>query len=170
MIYKNVLDLRKCNKCSFINSCFLRRMPLQNYPESTQNFIVNIPGRLFSFDRTENMWHTNYQAILGQIIAHYNAQNNIIQENSKPVLSFEAQRESDRQLIRDKLKQLLDVAAKATEKSDPKTSIMFDGIGLVLASDYIETVHKILSMFQKYDKMINENSATCNQFSAYNYQ
>ena len=67
-------------------------------------------------------------------------------------------------------KQLLDVAAKATERSDPKTSIMFDGIGLVLADNYIEAVHKILSMFQKYDKIINENGVTFNQFSAYNYQ
>ena len=170
MVYKNVLDPKKCNRCYSRDFCFLRKISLQDYPESTQNFIINVPSSLFFFNKTEYKWHTNYQAILGQIIAYYNAQSNIIQENLTPVLSFEAQRDSDRQLIRDKFKQLLDVAAKATERSDPKTSIMFDGIGLVLADNYIEAVHKILSMFQKYDKIINENRVTCNQFSAYNHQ
>ena len=170
MIYKNVLDLRKCNICPFINSCYLCRKSLHNYPESTQYILIHLNKNEFYFNNEENMWHTNYQTILDQIIAYYNAQDNMIQENSKPFLSSKAQRDSDRQLIRKKFKQFLDAAAKVTERSDPKTSIMFDGIGLVLADDYIEAVHKILSMFQKYDKMINENSATCNQFSAYNYQ
>lgn len=170
MVYKNVLDLRKCNICPFINSCYLCRKSLHNYPESTQYILIHLNKNEFYFNNEENMWHTNYQTILDQIITYYNAQDNMIQENSKPFLSSKAQRDSDRQLIRKKFKQFLDAAAKVTERSDPKTSIMFDGIGLVLADDYIEAVHKILSMFQKYDKMINVNSATCNQFSAYDHQ
>ncbi len=166
MAYKNILDTKKCNGCYSRDFCFLRKISLQDYPESTQNFIVHIPSSLFSFDKTEYRWHTNYQAILEQIIAYYNDQRNIIQENLKPVLSFETQRDSDRQFIRDKFKQLLDVAAKATEKSAPEVSIVFDGTGLVFVSDYLETVHQVLSMFQKYTDIVNPNEDDCGYFSA----
>lgn len=151
--------------CPFINSCFLRKMPLHNYPQSTQYALIVILNNAFSFNETENRWHTNYQAILDQIITYYNDQCNIIQENLKPVLSFEAQRDSDRRFIRDKFKQLLDVAAKATEKSATADSIAFDGVGLVLASDYLEAVHKTMSMFKKYNEIVNTNNFVCGQFS-----
>lgn len=66
-----------------------------------------------------------------------------------------------RQFILDKFKLLLEIAAKASEDTALEASIIFDKIGLVLASDYLEAVHKILSMFSTYDKMINANNATC---------
>lgn len=43
---------------------------------------------------------------------------------------------------------MLDIAAKATEEENPEISIMFNGIGLVLASDYVEAVSKIFSMLK----------------------
>lgn len=166
MAYKNLLSSKKCNGCYSRDFCFLRKMPLHNYPESTQNFIIHIPNSLFYFNKSEYRWHTNHQDILKQIITCYNAQCNIIQENLKPFLSVEAQRECDRQFIENKFKQLLDVAAKATEKSAPEISIVFDGIGLVLASDYLEAVHKVLSMFQKYTDAVNQTKDDCKFFSA----
>lgn len=106
--------------------------------------------------------------ILNQIITYYNDQPNFIQQNRLLVLIDDAQRESDRQFIRDRFKKLLESAAKATEENDPEVSIVFDGIGLVLASDYLEAVHKILSMINTYNKMSYANDDRCSCFSAYN--
>ena len=40
-------------------------------------------------------------------------------------------------------------------------SIMFDGIGLVLASDYVEAVNKIFSMLKTAIKSDNHFSGEC---------
>ena len=106
--------------------------------------------------------------ILDQIITYYNSQPNFIQQNRLFVLVEDVQRESDRQFIRDRFKKLLEAAVKGTDESDPEASIVFDGIGLILASDYLEAVHKILSMINTYNKMsyVNDDSRDC--FSTYN--
>ena len=59
----------------------------------------------------------------------------------------------------------MDVAAKVTEDTVPEASIIFDGIGLILASDYLEAVHKVLSMFNTYEKIIKSNEDFCPHYS-----
>lgn len=44
------------------------------------------------------------------------------------------------------LKTALDVAAHATKIKNPELSIMFDGIGLILADELVEAVDKVISM------------------------
>ena len=166
--YKNILNQQQCYRCPSRNFCFLRRIPLQYYPQSTQYFVKTIPSQAFSYNNKERVWYANYQIILNQIITYYNNQPNFIQQNRLFVLMEDAQRESDRQFIRDRFKMLLEAVAKATEESDPEASIVFDGIGLVLASDYLEAVHKILSMINTYNKMSYANDDLCACFSAYN--
>lgn len=82
----------------------------------------------------------------------------VCQGMKKRYLTNEMQQESDRQRIRELFKQLLDGAAKAIEDKNPEISIMFDEIGLVLASDYLDAVSKIFSMFKTSGK-IKDNSA-----------
>lgn len=161
MKYNNMLNLKQCSVCSAKDFCFLRQIPLQNYPEVTQNFVIHLPSNIFVYSNAENRWHAHYKSIEDQIIAYYNICNCYVPINRQYPLSVEAQRENDRRLIREKFKQLLDMAAKATEDTDPEMSIVFDGIGLVLASDYLEAVHKVLSMFSKYDKAIEANETAC---------
>ena len=72
--------------------------------------------------------------------------------NEKNYLTIEEQKISDRQRIKELFKQFLDVAAKSTEDTNPEISILFDEIGLVLASDYLEAVSKIFSMFKTLEK------------------
>ena len=81
--------------------------------------------------------------------------------NEKPFLTNEEQRENDRQKIRELFKQMLDIAAKATEEKKPEMSIMFDGIGLVLAFDYVEAVSKIFSTLKIAIKNDNYFSGNC---------
>ena len=127
-----------------------------------------ISPQAFTFDETKRIWHANYQMILNQIITYYNDQSNFIQQNRLLVLMEDAQRESDRQFIRDRFKKLLEAVAKLTEETNPEASIVFDGIGLVLASDYLEAVHKVLSMINTYNKMSYANDDRCSCFSAHN--
>lgn len=104
-------------------------------------------------------------AVVDQIIAYYNAYNCHVSGSTQYPLSTEAQRESDRKLIRKEFKRLLDAAAKVTEDTVPEASIIFDGIGLILASDYLEAVHKVLSMFNTYEKIVNSNEDSCPHYS-----
>ena len=160
MPYQNMLNHLRCNNCASRNTCFLQQMPLQNYPEITQRFVIHLPQSIFSYNINSRRWYTNDRLIADQIIACYEAQDGFILENRQYPLSTTAQKESDRRFIRDKFKLLLEMAAKATEDTDPEASIIFNGIGLVLASDYLEAVHKILSMFSTYDRVINTNRSS----------
>ena len=166
MAFRNLLSQLNCNICPNKIVCFLQHMPLQNYPEVTQYFIIKLPSQYFKFDNINRRWHADYQGIENQLIAYYDSWNYFIPENTQVILSPEAQKDSDRKFIRETFKQLLDIAAKATEGSDPIDSILFDGIGLILASDYLEAVHKVLSMFKTYSKAANSYDNTCPHYSA----
>lgn len=168
MPYKNMLYQLPCNNCCKRNICFLQRIPLQRYPEETQKFVIQLPSTIFSFDKSDHRWYADYKLIENQIIAHYDINNCWVQENRHYPLSLTTQKESDRQYIRDKFKHFLDLAAKATEDTDPAASIVFDGIGLVLASDYLEVVHKVLSMMNTLRKNLQMGEHSCPQFSAFN--
>lgn len=76
-------------------------------------------------------------------------------------MSVEAQQDSDRKRIRELFKYFLDLAAKATEDKNSELSILFDGIGFVLASDYLEAVGKIFSMLKTREKMRNNTTTRC---------
>ncbi|MCM1262214.1 MAG: hypothetical protein NC313_05790 [Butyrivibrio sp.] len=146
--YKNMLEYLNCNKCSSMNICFLRRIPLYRYPEHVQNFVINIPRYVFTYQPQTRLWYTKHQEIQECIVQYYDANNCRLLGNEAHYLTIEAQRDSDRKRIKELLKKYLDVVAKATEDTKPEVSIMFDGIGLVLASDYLEAVGKIFSMLK----------------------
>ena len=155
--YRNMLEYRNCNECPSRHTCFLRRIPLHHYPENVQNFVISMPQSAFKY--YPGQWHANYQEIQKQIVQYYDLNHCELLGNEVCVLTNTAQRESDRQRIRELFKQYLDMAAKATEDKNPELSIVFDGIGLVLASDYLEAVGKIFSMFKSMEKIkINETN------------
>ncbi len=155
--YKNMLEYRSCNTCGSRDVCFLRKIPLHHYPVYVQNFVIGMPQSAFKYQPQTRQWHANYQAIQEQIVQYYDSNNCRLSDTAAHYLTIEAQKESDRQKIRELFKQYLDMAAKATEDKNPEISIMFDGIGLVLASDYLEVVSKIFSIFKTLGKInINE--------------
>lgn len=169
MKYNNMLNMKQCSICPAKDFCFLRQMPLQNYPEVTQNFVIHLPSNIFAYSRVEHRWHTHYKLVEDQIVAYYDTYSCYICGNMQKQFSAEAQRENDRKAIRERFKSLLDIAARATEDTNLEASIVFDGIGLVLASDYLEAVHKTLSMFCKYEKIIEANETTCPRYSPDSY-
>lgn len=159
--YRNMLEYRNCNKCGSRNTCFLRKMPLCHYPEYVQNFVISIPQSAFTYQEPTKQWHANYKAIQERIVQYYDSNNCRLSENEAPYLTIEEQQESDRRRIKELFKRYLEIAAKAAEDQNPEVSIIFDGIGLVLASDYLEAVGKIFSMFKTYGKIKNNTTNTC---------
>ena len=159
--HRNLLEDRNCNVCPSRHICFLRRIPLDYYPENVQNFVISIPRSIFHYELPIRQWHANYQEIQKQIVQYYDLNHCELIGNNVRVLTNIAQRESDRQKIRELFKQYLDMAAKSTEEKNPELSIMFEGIGLVLATDYLEAVGKIFSMFKTMEKIKNYETNRC---------
>lgn len=160
--YKNLLGDRDCNKCESRAICFLRRIPLNHYPENVQNFVIYRAKPAFNYWDSTRQWHASYQEIQKQILQCYEAYNCVLVGNEVRILTNTAQRENDKQRIRELVKQYLDMASKATEDKDPELSIVFDGIGLILASDYLEAVGKIFSMFKTMEQIKIDNTKNCN--------
>ena len=161
MTYRNTLRYRRCNECSIRDICFLRIMPLHHYPEYVQDFVMSIPHSAYTYQSKTRQWYAKYQEIQEWIIQYYDANSCVLLGNETGYLSIEAQRDSDRKRIRELFKHFLDIAAKATEDKEPELSIVFDGIGLVLASDYLEAVGKIFSMFKTREKMRISSTNRC---------
>lgn len=159
--YKSLLNLSVCNKCRYRNVCFLQYISMQKYTEQVQNFLTNVLNTSFSYEEQKRLWGANYWSVQEQLVRYYDVQNCELIGNKKPFLTNEGQRENDRQKIRELFKQMLDIAAKATEEKNPEMSIMFDGIGLVLASDYADAVSKIFSMLKTAVKRDNYFSGGC---------
>lgn len=40
--------LKPCYNCNSRNYCFLRKIPLNHYPEHVQNFVITIPNSAFA--------------------------------------------------------------------------------------------------------------------------
>ena len=159
--YKSILNISICNKCKYRNVCFLQHISTQRYTEQVQNFLTNVLNTSFSYQEQERRWEADYQSVQEKLVQYYNAHNFELIGNEKPFLTNEGQRENDRQKIRELFKQMLDIAAKVTEENNPVMSIMFDEIGLVLASDYVEAVSKIFSMLKTAIKSDNYFSGGC---------
>lgn len=160
-IYKNLLKSCPCNGCYSWDTCYLRKMPLCHYPENVQNFIISMPYAFIGYQDRIRLWYANYQAVQERLVQYYDFNNCRLLGNENRCFTNEAQKESDRQKIRELFKQLLDIAAKATEDKDPQMSIVFDEIGLILASDYLEAVGKVFSMLKTLNKINNNFSGRC---------
>lgn len=153
-IYRNQLRFRNCNGCDNRKNCFLRKIPLTSYPEYVQDFVINIPNAAFKYQPSTRYWLANYIVIQERIVNYYDSHNCRLLGNEVRGLTNKEQKESDRQRIRELFKQFLDIASKATENQNSEASILFDGIGLVLASDYLEAVAKIFSMLKPLNRLI----------------
>ncbi len=158
---RSLLKYLNCNECLSRHICFLWRISLDYYPENVQYFVISMPQPAFKYKPQTKQWHADYQEIQKQIVQYYDVHNCELLGNNIRVLTNIAQRESDRQKIRELFKQYLDMAARATEEKNPELSIMFDGIGLVLADDYLKAVGKIFSMFKTSEKIIINGTNRC---------
>lgn len=150
-----------CSLYQYRNVCFLRHISLQKYSGQVQNFVIYMLNNEFSYRKREGLWYANYWTVQEQLVRYYDVNYCELIGNKKPFLTNERQREDDRQKIRDYFKQMLDLGARASEEENPEVSIVLDGIGFVLASDYVEAVNKIFSMLKTTFKNYNYFSEKC---------
>ena len=163
--YNSMWNSPACSLCGYRNVCFLRQVSLQKYSEQVQNFLIGLLNMEFSYRQQESKWYANYWIIQEQLVHYYNTYNCELEGNKKVFLTNESQRENDREKIRELLKQMLDAAAEVYEDKNPGISIILDGVGLVLASDYVEAVSKILSMFKTEIKSDNYILEACSKYN-----
>ena len=161
MQYRSILNLQRCKNCPLNSCCFLRRVPLRKYNELTQNFIINIPKSAYRYSSVENKWFADYREVQNYLLNYYDIYSCRVVENQNYAMTPSAQKESDKELIKKQFKNFLDVAAKATENENPQLSIMFDGIGLIMASDYIEAVNKVFSMMKTANGITMYSKTDC---------
>lgn len=153
--YKSMWSSSACSLCGYRNVCFLRQVSLQKYSEQVQKFLIDMLNKGFSYQQQVGKWYANYWTIQEHLVYYYNSNGCKLEGNWKPFLTSEAQRENDREKIRELFKQMLDVAAEVYEDKKPEMSIFLDGVGLILASDYVEAVNKIFSMLKTAIKKNN---------------
>lgn len=162
--YKIILSLPACIECKYRSVCFLQYISMQKYSQQVQNFLTYVLNTSFMYQEEKRLWTSNHRFIQEQLVRYYDVYNCELIGNGKPFLTNKGQRENDKQKIRELFKQMLDIAAKTTEEKNPEISIMFDEIGLVLASDYVEAVSKIFSMLKTAIKSDNYFSGGCSGY------
>lgn len=158
--YRNMRNFSVCSTCKYKNVCFLRYISLQKYSVQVQDFIIGLINTGFLYCEQENKWYANYWIVQEQLVRYYDIHNCKLEGNEQYYLTNEEQRENDRQKIRELFKQMLDMVARETEDKNPEASIVFYGIGFVLASDYSEAVDKMFSMLKTAIKSKYRSSAT----------
>ena len=99
--------------------------------------------------------------IQDKIVEYYNYYDCYILGNENYALTNEAQKDSDRQFIIKQFKDFLEVVANATENKNPELSIIFDGIGLILAADFLEVISKVFSIMKTIKKCYDLDEVYC---------
>lgn len=163
--YNSMWNSPACSLCHYRNVCFLRQVSLQKYSKQVQNFLIDLFNMEFSYQQYESKWYANYWIIQEQLVHYYNIHNCELEGNKKVFLTNESQRENDREKIRELFKQMLDAAVEEYEDKNPRISIILDGVGLVLASDYVEAVSKIFSMFKTAIKNNQHVPPACSKYN-----
>lgn len=153
--YSNLLAGRRCLECSGYNHCFLRRIPLTNYPEMIQSFVIYPPQDSFKYEY--DGWHADHKKISEGLMQYYNSH---MSNTGGAYCFFSGGIGFDEEMskkVRDSFKSLLEAAAKSTKYQNPELSIIFDGIGLILAEDYLEVVKKIFSIIDTMKQQKQEH-------------
>lgn len=162
MIYKNILRRNICKSCNKRDHCFLYWGKIERYPVDDQRFMIYLMPKALTYNFENRQWHGTEGKFQDAFAEYYDTNGLRVPSNQKAYLSQEAQRESDLTYIQNTFKALLTAASEAAKEKDPMLSIMFDGIGLVLATDYLEAVHKLMSIFSTVGKM--QNNGNCGYY------
>lgn len=157
------INLNICSTCRVRKNCFLINGNKLSYClNSSQKVIIDLMPKAFEYKWNENIWRSNLDNFDGVFSKYLVSYGGWVPANAQHHLTLEEQRKSDLEYIREMLKQLLTAASDATKNTDPMSSIMFDGIGLVLASDYMDAVNRVVSMISTAAKV--QSGGNCKPF------
>lgn len=132
----------KCLSCPY----FQLQYHSLNKKDNTQKFFEQNVLIHMGIEQKNGSYHGDYRAFEYRVI--YYCRNTYVE------LFHDLQKQNSQDLssnnyeddVKKILKATLDVAARATKIKNPELSIMFDGIGLILADELVEAVDKVISM------------------------
>lgn len=151
--------MRNCENCPFyLRTNFQTTNPMgfsySIWP--VDNFWQQMPEKTFWRDNN-GLCYTKYEWLQDYLIEycriHYPWRMPINMEVAYGQVVYVSDAYTYEKHIKDIFKKEIDIVAEVTKDRNPQLSIMFDGIGLVLADDVNEAVKKVFSILEKAIKM-----------------
>lgn len=154
--------MRNCENCPFyLRTNFQPSNSIKNpyYNWHVDNFLMHLPDRIFWRDNN-GICHTRYEWLQDYLVEY--CRNNypwrmpIYMEVDYGQVAYISDVYTYEKHIKDIFKKAIDIAAETTKDRNPQLSIMFDGIGLILADDVKEAIKKVFSILDKASNPVEE--------------
>ena len=151
--------MRDCTNCPFFSKVgypSYNPMFVFDYGKQSDDFLRQLPQTIFWQD-SNNICNTRYEWWQDYLL-EYCRKNYpwvmpiYIEVDYGKVVRIPDINTYEKQ-IKEIFKKAIDIAAEATKDKNPRLSIMFDGIGFVLADDVKEAVKKVFSILDKTRKI-----------------
>ncbi len=146
---------QNCENCPFYsrtNFQLSNSMGVSNYNWHVNDFWRRMPEKTFWRDNN-GLCHTRYEWLQDYLVEYcrinYPWRMPINMEVDDRQVVYISDVYTYEKYIKDIFKKAIDIAAEVTKDRNPQLSIMFDGIGLVLADDVNEAVKKVFSILDK---------------------
>lgn len=151
-----------CGNCPFssrTNFQLPNSIGISNYNWQVDNFWRQMPEKTFWRDNN-GLCHTKYERLQNYLIEYcrdnYPWRMPIYMEVDNGQVVYISDAYTYEKHIKDIFKRAIDIAAEVTKDRNPQLSIMFDGIGFVLADDVNEAVKKVFSILDKVNNLVGE--------------
>ena len=146
---------QNCENCPFYsrtNFQLSNSMGVSNYNWHVNDFWRRMPEKTFWRDNN-GLCHTRYEWLQDYLVEYcrinYPWRMPINMEVDDRQVVYISDVYTYEKYIKDIFKKAIDISAEVTKDRNPQLSIMFDGIGLVLADDVNEAVKKVFSILDK---------------------
>lgn len=128
-----------------------------NYIEGVvDDFFQSMPQTIFWHD-SNGVCHTQYEwlqeCLLKYCRKNYPWETPIYMEINLGQVVLVSNNDTYEKNIEEIFKTAIDIAAEVTKDKSPQVSIVFDGLGLVLADNVREAVRKVISILDKARRM-----------------
>lgn len=154
--------MRNCENCPFYsrtNFQLPNSMRTSYYNWQSDNFWIQMPQKIFWRDNN-GICHTRFEWLQDYLVEY--CRNNfpwnipIYMEADYGQVLYISDAYTYEEYIKDIFKKAIDIAAEVTKDRNPQLSIMFDGIGLILADDVKEAIKKVFSILDKASNPVGE--------------
>ncbi len=154
--------MRNCENCPFYsrtNFQFPNPTKISYYNWHVDNFWMQMPEKNFWRDNN-GICHTRYEWLQDYLVEY--CRNNypwrmpIYMEVDYGQVIYISDAYTYEKHIKGIFKKAIDIAAEITRDKSPQLSIMFDGIGLILADNVKEAIKKVFSILDKASNQVGE--------------
>ncbi len=154
--------MRNCENCPFssrTNFQLPNSMGVSYYNWHVDNFWRWMPEKTFWRDNN-GICHTRYEWLQDYLVEYcrnsYPWCMPIYMEVDYGQVVYISDAYTYEKHIKDIFKKAIDIAAEVTKDRNPQLSIMFDGIGFILADDVNKAIKKVFSILDKASNPVGE--------------